>query len=108
MNRIEYQRKQEEIIENNYKIRSLLDKEFADSNNKIKIGDIIEDKYTKIKVESMEYGQYFFGYLQFLYAGIKLHNKSNKPYNKKDTYKIWQQNIISINGQPYDYQEEIK
>ena len=108
MNRIEYQRKQEEI-EQDYKNRKkLLDKEFADSNNKIKIGDIIEaPNNIKIKVESMEYGQIFYFYPQFTYSGIRL-TKSNKPYSKRDTHRLWQQNIILVNGKPYNYQEEIK
>ena len=107
MNKIEYQRKQEEI-EQDYKNRKkLLDKEFAHSNNKIKIGDIIEINGIKIKVELMGMSNYYNAYPQLVYKGIRL-TKSNNPFKNNEECTLLQQDIISINGKPYNYQEEIK
>ena len=70
------------------------DKEYALSNNPVKIGDIIRDHSCMIKVEAMRYTRYSsFGFPECVYSGPRL-KKNKKPFVSGETEVVYQSNII--------------
>jgi hypothetical protein len=68
-------------------------KEYVDSNNPYKIGDIIQDSETKIQIELM---QHHLGIEKpcMVYMGIRL-KKDNTPFKSGERAEIFQRNIIN-------------
>jgi len=68
-----------------------LKKEFAFSNNHIKIGDIISDHFQTIQVDKIQFSVGN-GYPQCVYIG-KLFTKKRKPFKNGKLGQIWQCNL---------------
>jgi hypothetical protein len=69
-----------------------LTKEFIDSNNPYKIGDIVTDHIGSIKIESMSY---YISYSkpEATYTGLEL-KKDKTPTKKLSKRTVYQNNII--------------
>ncbi len=85
MTKEEYKIKAQELINNFETQKSLLAKEYAFANNSIKVGDIIKDHISSIKVEQIKYERASFlnEYPQCIYVGIEL--KKDLTPTKKET-----------------------
>lgn len=69
-------------------------REYALSNNPVKIGDVIRDHHCKIKVERISVLRSFSKKPQCVYSGPRL-KKNGEPYKNGDTESIWQSNLIT-------------
>lgn len=82
-----------------------LRKQYAIEHNPVKVGDIVTDHYHTIQVEKMS----FYGRPTpfMLYRGIEL-NKQGVPKKRQpvSANPVSQNNVKSINGEPYKYVEE--
>ncbi len=79
-------------------------KEFAYSNNDVKIGDIITDYYKTIRVEKLLWTRSFGNpFPCMVYRGVRLNKKGEPAKREADDNIVSQNNIISINGKPYKY-----
>ena len=85
--------------------QSELRKQYAIEHNPVKMGDIVTDHYHTIRVEKMS----FYGHPIpiMLYRGTELTKqgvpKKRQPMPDNPTF---QNNVKSINGEPYKYMEE--
>lgn len=106
MNKEEYIKAEKALKEEFEKKRKQLAKEFAYSNNPVKIGDIITDHYKTIRVEKLLWTRNFCNPPCMAYRGVRL-NKNGEP-SKRDTNDdtVGQMNIREINGRPYKYEVE--
>jgi len=69
--------------------------EYAKANNPYKIGDIIQDHYCKIEIESIKVTINAYRHPYCFYTGIKLNKDNTKnKLGKKET--IHQTNIIEL------------
>ncbi|MBR1526243.1 MAG: hypothetical protein IJ640_06240 [Prevotella sp.] len=84
-----------------------LAREFAYSNNPVKIGDIIKDHYKIIRVEELSWNYDFCTRNPCMYYhGTRL-NKKGKPMRRDaDDNSMSQMIIREINGNPYKYEIE--
>lgn len=82
----------------------IIDREYALSNNPVKVGDIIEDHCTKIRVDKVLFRRCF-DYKRdtssCAYKGTKL-KKDGTPTKIPKVETVYQYNVKSINGVPYD------
>lgn len=86
------------------KKRLLLD--YIASINPVKVGDIIEDHYHTIRVESWEYKVPDSGniaYLSIAYKGTRLTKKGTEAKVGADDNTIYLLNIWRINGKCYKF-----
>lgn len=90
--KVEFSAKQKELA-----------KEFALSNNPVKIGDIITDHYKTIRVERFSWG---FGFKQpcVYYSGTRLTKKGEPAKREAEDNVVVQENIKEINGHPYKFE----
>jgi len=83
-----------------------IDKAYAITNSPVKVGDIIEDHKCKMRVEKLCFVRCGYDYKRTTsccaYKGVKL-KKDGTPLKKQDNEAVYQYNIKSINGIPYDY-----
>ena len=107
MNKEEYLKSKKALEEEFEEKKKQLAREFAYSNNPVKIGDIITDHYKTIRVEKFLLG-YDFGSRMpcMFYRGTRL-NKKGEPV-KREAYdnRISQTDIREINGKPCKYDIE--
>lgn len=105
MNKEEYL-KAKRALEEEFKAKDKeLAKQFAASNNPVKIGDVITDHYKTIRVEMFVLFNYYDYMMPCIkYVGTRL-NKKGEPA-KRDTSDngIIQKDIREINGKPYKYE----
>ena len=80
-------------------------KEFAFSNNPVKIGDIITDHYKTIRVEKLLWG-YNFGtpFSCMFYRGTRLTKNGQPAKREAEDNRVAQADIREINGKPYKYE----
>lgn len=70
-------------------------RKFAHANNPYKIGDVISDHTTTIRItEEPKVYTGLYGVPQCVYSGIQL-NKDGQPSKKQKETKIYQSNIIN-------------
>ena len=85
-----------------------IDKVYALSNNPVNVGDVIEDHKCRMKVEKICFLRCRMDYINntscCAYRGVKL-KKDGTPSKKQDNEAVYQYNIKSINGIPYDYRK---
>jgi hypothetical protein len=80
-------------------------REFAYSNNPVKIGDIITDHYKTIRVEKFLWGRYFgTPFSCMFYRGTRLTKKGEPAKRDTDDNSMSQTDIREINGKPYKYE----
>lgn len=94
MNQPEFKKRMAEAEQEYKKKKFAIQKEFAESNNTIKIGDIIEDHFQRIKVGSIAivlYGRK----PECAYKGTRL-TKSNKPFKSGGRGTVWQCNLKRV------------
>ena len=105
MNKEEFIKTEEAFKEEFEEKRKQLAREFAFSNNPVKIGDIITDHYKTIRVEKLLWG-FNFGFKLpcMFYRGTRLNKKGQIA--KRDPYdnRVAQTDIKEINGKPYKYE----
>lgn len=91
MNKNELNTKLNELLEKYERDRRNIQREYAFSNNPYKIGDIIKDHHTTIKIEKINL-HISYGEASCVYTGIQL-NKDGKPSKRQDCNTIYQCNI---------------
>ena len=106
MNKEEYIKAEKALKEEFEEKRKQLAREFAYSNNPVKIGDIITDHCKTIRVEKLLWTRNFCNPPCMVYRGVRL-TKKGEP-SKRNTYDdtVGQMNIREINGRPYKYEVE--
>lgn len=85
--------------------QSVLRKQYAIERNPVKVGDIVTDHYHTIRVERMcVIGQHK-PYMK--YHGTEL-TKQGEPKKRQPVpdNPVFQENVVSINGVPYKYEED--
>ncbi len=92
----ELQKKLEELQLENENNRFNVIREYALSNNPYKVGDIIQDHITKIKITKIFVSIYS---KCCVYEGIKL-KKDGTPYKNNPLDKIYQGNILTTSPKP--------
>ena len=105
MNIDEYIKAEKAIKEEFEGKRKQLAREFAFSNNPVKIGDIVTDHYKTIRVEKLLWGHNFgTPFSCMFYRGTRLNKKGQIA--KRDSYdnRVAQTDIKEINGKPYKYE----
>ena len=81
-------------------------KEFAYSNNDVKIGDIITDHYKTIRVEKLLWTRSFGNpFPCMVYRGVRLNKKGEPSKRDKEDNAVYQKNITEINGIRYKFEE---
>ena len=82
-----------------------LRKQYAIEHNPVKVGDIVTDHYHTIRVEKMSIYGHPVPYM--VYQGTEL-TKQGVPKKRqpKPDNPAFQNNVKSINGKPYKYEEE--
>ena len=107
MNKEEYLKAKKALEEECEIKKKHLAKEFAYSNNPVKIGDIITDHYKTIHVLKLFYGHKF-GYPLpcMFYRGVRLTKKGEPSKRDADDNRVAQTDIREINGKPYKYEVE--
>lgn len=104
MNKEEYLKAKKALEAEFEEKKKQLAKEFAYSNNPVKIGDIITDHYKTIRVEKLLWTYNFGNPPYMVYRGTRL-NKNGQPAKREaDNNIVAQKNIKEINGKPYKYE----
>ena len=105
MNREEYLQAKNVLEEEHEAKMKVIAREFAFSNNPVKIGDIITDHYKTIRVEKFSWG-YDFGsrFPCMYYRGTRLSKKGEPVKRDADDNRVSQTDIREINGKPYKYE----
>ena len=105
MNKEEYLKAKKALEAEFEEKKKQLAREFAYSNNDVKIGDIITDHYKTIRVEKLLWGYDYGSNMPCMfYRGTRL-NKKGKPVKREaDDNRISQTDIREINGKPYKYE----
>ena len=105
MNKEEYLKAKKALVEEFESKKKQIDKEFAFSNNPVKIGDIVTDNGKTIRVEKLLWHYPFMSkYPCMLYIGIRLTKTCNISKRYLFDNKVSQYNIIDINGKTYKYE----
>lgn len=93
-------------LDNLDKAKKRLLTDYIASINPVKVGDIIEDHYHRIRVESWEYKVPDSGniaYLSIVYKGTRLTKKGTEAKVGADDNIIYLLNIWRINGKCYKF-----
>ena len=92
MTKEEYNEELEKLQEDFEARKTLISEKYALSNNVVKVGDIVDDKFskTKIRVNKISWG-YSFGDPFCIYEGIVLKD-DNTPFETKSDY-VCQENL---------------
>jgi hypothetical protein len=91
MDKQEYIEKLKAIDDDAKKAKAAISKEFAMSNNPVKLGDIISDHASTIVVDHIGLG-YSCGMPECVYRGVAL-TKKLVPKKNGSSEKIWQSNL---------------
>ena len=82
-----------------------LRKQYAIEHNPVKVGDIVTDHHHTIRVEKM--GSYGCPIPIMRYIGTELTKQGVPKKRQPVTYNpVAQNNVETINGEPYKYEEE--
>lgn len=94
MNLLEYKEKLAELEKVQKLERAELMKSYVKANNPYKIGDIVSDHCTTIKIESMGFD---WGYYNpcATYFGVEI-NKDGKPNKRGNKSRVYQSNIDKL------------
>lgn len=104
MNKEEYL-KAKKVLEEEFEAKKKeLSREFAYSNNPVKIGDIITDHYKTIRVLKFLWGYGYFRMPCMVYRGVRLNKKGEPAKREADDNRVSQTNVREINGHPYKYE----
>ena len=105
MNKEEYLKAEKVLKEEFEEKRKQLAREFAYSNNPVKIGDIITDHYKTIRVLKFLWGYDFGSQMPCMfYRGVRLTKKGEPAKREADDSRVSQTDIREINGKPYKYE----
>lgn len=80
----------------------LLKLRFAEENNPCKVGDVVTDHQTTIRVEKWELASGSGNVPYLLYTGVVLTKSGSESKRQKSNY-IYQSNIRTINGKEYAF-----
>lgn len=100
MNRNEFDIESDKMLKRHNLEKFNLSKEYATSNNPVKINDIISDGSTIFAVSKMKISQWG-DYPSMSYYGI-WQTKKGIPNKKNEHASILQSRLKSINGVPYE------
>jgi len=105
MNKEEYLKAKKALEAELEEKKKQLAREFAYSNNDVKIGDVITDHYKTIRVEKLLWGHNFgTPFSCMFYRGTRL-TKNGQPAKRGAEYnRVAQTDIREINGKPYKYE----
>lgn len=92
MTEVEYKAKQQARIEQDYLNNKLIQREYADAHNPYKVGDIIKDHMSIIKIEKIGYQYESHRLPTCIYHGIGL-KKDKTPKKNGLMTAIYQSNI---------------
>lgn len=107
MNKDKYVKAEKALKEEFEEKRKQLAREFAFSNNPVKIGDIITDHCKTIRVEKLLWGRNFgYTFPCMFYYGTRLTKKGEPAKRNTDANGVAQTDIREINGKPYKYEVE--
>jgi hypothetical protein len=107
MNKEEYIKAEKAIKEEFEGKRKQLAREFAFSNNPVKIGDVISDHYRTIRVLKLLWGRNLGDpFPCMVYRGVRLTKKGEPSKREADDNRVAQTDIKEINGKPYKYDVE--
>lgn len=107
MNKEEFIKAEKALKEDFEEKRKQLAREFAFSNNPVKIGDIITDHYKTIRVLKFLWGYNFGSQMPCMfYRGTRLNKKGEPMKRDADDNRVVQTYIREINGKPYKYELE--
>jgi len=105
MKKEEYLKAKKAIEEELEAKKKQLAREFAYSNNPVKIDDIITDHYKTIRVLKFLWGYDFGSQMPCMfYRGVRLTKKGEPVKREADDSRISQTDIREINGKPYKYE----
>ena len=107
MNKEEFIKAEKALKEDFEEKRKQLAREFAISNNPVKIGDVISDHCRTIRVLKLLWC-YNLGYPFpcMVYRGVRLTKKGEPSKREADDNRVVQKNNREINGKPYKYEVE--
>lgn len=107
MNKEEFLKAEKALKEEFEEKRKQLAREFAYSNNDVKIGDIINDHYKTIRVEKLLWGHNFgTPFSCMFYRGTRLTKNGQPAKREAEDNRVAQTDIREINGKPYKYEVE--
>ena len=105
MNKEEYLKANKALAEEFEKKQAQLARDYAYSNNDVKIGDIITDHCRTIRVEKFFWGYDFGSQMPCMfYRGTRLNKKGEPMKRDADNNKVLQTDIREINGKPYKFE----
>lgn len=105
MNKEEYLKVKKALEAEFEEKKKQLAREFAYSNNDVKIGDIITDHYKTIRVEKFLWGYDFFSHMPCMfYRGTRLTKNGQLAKREAEDNRVAQTDIREINGRPYKYE----
>lgn len=88
----EYQKRLMSIRNESRKQECELAVEYAMSNNPYKVGDIIQDRIGRLRIEKIEVKRMFYGYPYCIYFGVEL-KKDGTPHKRQTRRYIVQGDI---------------
>lgn len=107
MNKEEYLKAEKALEAEFEEKRKQLAREFAFSNNPVKIGDIITGHCKTIRVEKLLWCRSFvYPFPYMFYRGVRLTKKGEPSKREAEDNGVAQTNIKEINGKPYKYEVE--
>lgn len=107
MNKEEYLKAKKALEEECEIKKKYLARKFACSNNPVKIGDIITDRYKTIRVEKFLCCRNLgYTFPCMFYYGTRLTKKGEPAKRNTDANMVLQTDIREINGKPYKYEVE--
>ena len=105
MNKEEYLNAKKALEAELLKKKKQLAREFAYSNNDVKIGDVITDHYKTIRVEKLLWGYDFGSHMPCMfYRGTRLTKNGQPAKREAEDNRVAQTDIKEINGKPYKYE----
>lgn len=105
MNKEEYVKAKKALEAELEEKKKQLAREFAYSNNDVKIGDIINDHYKTIRVEKLLWGYDFGSHMPCMfYRGTRLTKNGQPAKREAEDNRVAQTDIKEINGKPYKYE----
>jgi len=97
----EYDKRQADLLNNYNKDKRAINKEYVESNNPVHIGDFVSDGTCSIRVDAIRVYNSPYGYPVCRYDGALL-TKKGVPHKTGRIDVVWQNALISINGELYD------
>ena len=105
MNKEEYLKAKKALEAEFEEKKKQIAREFAYSNNDVKIGDVITDHYKTIRVEKLLWGHNFgTPFSCMFYRGTRLTKNGQPAKREAEDNRVAQTDIREINGKPYKYE----